>query len=551
MKRYLLSILVLFAFVVLGLAKSPSGELGEFDFGDNYKKFAVYKIVTGQTLKYFTSDNYLNTNKKLTEEEKIQNRLRIIKYEEYTELALKSWPLQTAEFIKKAGREKEFEDIMSLLSSFKVEKAESADKAHITYFFVDSRNNLPCPDAAGCYNNINIYVWTYAGQANRDSETYATTFHETGHYYGLADQYSTINSSVVYSNSDRVKYMSSVMASNHSKELSCDDVDGLIKNIDKVVYKMQGKYPVRSQKGWKSFCDDTVYVEGRVTNRRPYASGNKIYFFDKDGNIKEEKTDFAFDLKNKELIFDKGTGLLIKALDKENNLYTKYQYDFNREPLRIYAVTYDALNDNHIKTYFISRDVNKIWSEWREGYTADLSKKDECIIKNTYQDSQTWDKTILYFGKDYNLASYSRNLKYCRYCTIYNGGISLSYGKNNKIPQKVNFVDNSVISITRTNDIKNNSFQCEFSVTEPVSDKEYKWVLHWDKEQGYSVLQQPSSIPDKNFSKKEFLYTVKDKCSFAYTENQIEDSSNACRFFRTVEDQIEKIDIIAKPVVIF
>lgn len=405
MKKYFYTLFMLCGFALNGFSvPSPSAELDNFDDGDNYTMQGLYPIMQAKPIKYAyrvipsaqaqifeATDDPL---KKQIAQQTAQNN-----YREIIENNLKAWPLQTAQFIKKAGRTEEFADLLPLLDGVKVEQVTSRDQADVIFTFSDMAYIHAAPGGKGACGlssdfslgrpveinvldpNLDISNSLDICYYDRFKTAYDLTdrisLHEIGHYYALAEQYDTSNASVLYSDSDRIN-RNSIMGASYGKQLSCDDADGFIKIADRTFYKINGKYNARDNQGWQSFCNDgTIYKQGKVQNRTPYFAKWKIYHYDEEGNISAVIDKFPFMISAEDtVVSDAQTGRIQKVTDRQHNVYIVYGYHLTDEHPSISAGLY-SLTDNEEK---LSREFykNRSGNFWEIDRFKLFIKPDKC-----------------------------------------------------------------------------------------------------------------------------------------------------------------------------
>ncbi len=316
----------------------------------NYEDFALSYALDGEPVLYYIIVDRDTKNKRNSTKEadsiqtELENKLadELMNEEKAASLAsdvdksFKLWFKETASAIKKAGRAKEFADIMDILNnSIQTKRVYNKEEADIIiHYTTNEKMKEKCGDrAAGCITLyevprvitiINPYPIKYIdGKAS----TNAALFHEIGHFYGLVDQYKDLqDSSIIYSTEDRFADYNSVMGASLRRTLGCDDVDGFINLID-ITLSLEngGQFSQRAKEGWASFCNgkqqpythgknykDTFYKEGKITNRDTYKRGLCTYKFDKDGNVAYSYCDFDVDgiivsYKNKNFLYEKNS----------------------------------------------------------------------------------------------------------------------------------------------------------------------------------------------------------------------------------------------------
>ena len=268
-------------------------------------------------------------------------------YEKIIAESYAQWFRETAQIIRRSGREKEFSDILPLLDrGISVKFVYSSDKTDILFFVwpLSDVQEVCGSSSGGCYmveegkipcifipqNNFIQRI------ASRGMLTAANiSLHEIGHSLGLSDQYEqsrSNNSHPVYSTEESRK---SIM--NKSKRITCDDADGMINLIDLTLGIKRG-----GMSGWHSLCKDSdiLYVNGVPNTKGPYAiilsKGKWRLDVFQNGRKIEEKV-FPLDLQGglsafadgKETVLsrDKAGRPVFARGDKGEDIYYSYSYD--------------------------------------------------------------------------------------------------------------------------------------------------------------------------------------------------------------------------------
>lgn len=354
MSKYL-SVLCLFMLCALScFAADPSAQLVEFS-QTNYTHFGLYNMIQGAPIKYGYEVIAAQDARPITNENEIKAKISAQVAEEnyisVIENGLKIWPTKVTEAIKQAGRAEEFADLLAVLARFKAERVQTREEANVWFSFSDVKyirstfeTTEGCARTITTNNPIEIFVsdpnlpnisnqppGCFINKSAYDSAAYHT-IHEVGHFYGLADQYSTVNASVVYSNSDRIN-RDSVMGASYIPQLTCDDVDGLIKMADRTFYMKNGRYSPRDEKGWTSFCNDgTIYQYGKVLNRKPYLDYGFLYRYDAQGNVLSKERMPFISYENCGVKRNANTGLTEEIICPADNIKLTYFYELGSEP---------------------------------------------------------------------------------------------------------------------------------------------------------------------------------------------------------------------------
>lgn len=276
MKKYIkLTLLFLFLSTFGNLFASQWGILDDFveaSEADRKTNYAMDKFLSNQPISYYISYP--------------RNRIKDdIKYAQATAESITLWPAFVADYIVKKGREQEFADIMPLLTrQVRLRRVSSAEQSdiHFSYRSLEEVKNYCGEEFIGCFKDLDQIIYIPLLNKNDSNKSYVMKIliHEVGHFYGLGDQYrfAVVNSSITHSTIDRIDSTDSIMAIGDS--LGCDDIDGFINLMDLTLFKRQGDYSARAKQGWKSFCDNTMYKNAEVLNKKDYVIGKHTYQFD-------------------------------------------------------------------------------------------------------------------------------------------------------------------------------------------------------------------------------------------------------------------------------
>ena len=302
MKKFLIILLSLF---MAGLAQAePFGFVPNYEKDNNYQKYGLYKITHGLFVPYYIVED--NTDRpalktdtdKSALYDKIANRINSA-----TEIknAFDEWFKVTRGYIAQQKRTDEFADIIPLFDKeIKLRKMSLIEHAEIIFYFTSIKNvkDICGQFAAGCFAIKKLdditrtikqkiivgphpsdkkYVYMVLpyieyGCIQGDKQcmpVHGLLLHEIGHFLALSDQYYNPG----YDNRKHLKTPwrldmdDSLMA--YGNTISCDEADGIINLLDyNFSREHRGAYPARAKKGWKSFCDDTVYKEGKVLKQK-------------------------------------------------------------------------------------------------------------------------------------------------------------------------------------------------------------------------------------------------------------------------------------------
>ncbi len=339
MKKYIkLFIFFLFFFSALSVAAAQWGITHEYvepeETSNDEFVWAIDKFLSGQKISYYLEYDFT------------VNLQMDMKYTQIVTEAFKIWPAFVRQRIIESGREQEFADIMPLLErGVFLQKVSTGAPFDIKILFKSS-SKIPdtCgANAVGCFNRYYKRVTNPALRPNNanEHEVIGILVHELGHFYGLADQYreGIGSASVTHSTSDRIDGSGSIMSSGY--DLGCDDIDGFINLIDLALFKRQGYYSARAKQGWKSFCDNTMYKNAKVLNKKDYVVKNITYKYDTEGNIAKIERYNPFLLLNENFNYTSGKPFL----DYENNFKVFYTLFKNASPNPVFqAVAYPMQN---------------------------------------------------------------------------------------------------------------------------------------------------------------------------------------------------------------
>ncbi len=245
MKKAAMYVLSLLCLVVpLSLqAADPWGLLNNLVSGEKSFVYAVDKVLADATIRYAVDSNVTPQEEQLFVD------------------AIRRWPRETLNEIKRLYRTEEFPEIVPLLErEIKLEKTFSL-RADIILRISNS-----CREGSfGCFSEDNRTITITPAYRHIFA---STVLHEVGHYWGLSDQYEgeRYNSHPNYS-SDQNTEEGSVM--NESDHLTCDDFDGLINLLDFRLSQRRGSFSKRVQDGWWGLCPTpNFYQEINTVGRK-------------------------------------------------------------------------------------------------------------------------------------------------------------------------------------------------------------------------------------------------------------------------------------------
>ncbi len=315
------------------MAGAPWGILHDF----KPESSPLKKIISQETIYYYLMG------------EDVFSSQEHIAYPSIVSQAINSWFSYSAQQIKNAGREQEFADILPLLNKpVKIAKTSEQGKSDVQLLFT-SPDSIAEECGSGSLGCIVFNAWILAPELEQNEETNENNYntildiltHEIGHWYGMADQYyqgAEHNASVLHSTSDRIDKEMGIMDT--GKDLACDDVDGFINLIDYTLAQTNGSYSRRAKRGWRSFCDNTLYKNAKVVNRDPYMIGNRRYDYTAQGDLKSTQYKHPFLHENIEINsqIKKGYWQLKTPEDEEWDIYQeKNGLKFISGPYKIFA----------------------------------------------------------------------------------------------------------------------------------------------------------------------------------------------------------------------
>ena len=322
MKKYLILAALFIAVCPLSLFANDWGVFAEYE--NNPQKFALYKIIDGAPIKYLltevgaekekTNQHFSQQNKNKELLKNLNNELKTQQREKelsaVIEQSFYSWLKGTKNMIIKEGRANEFADIMPILNKkIILQKVNTVNTADISFFFTTAfgviancgKNNAACFQLTKPWQIVLINPFSkedaLTRQINKKYETLAALTHEIGHYFALSDQYKDTGAdSLTYSTFNRITAEDSVMGSNRTEILFCDDVDGFINLIDLTLYLKTQQWSDRAQRGWASFCNGKkniknkpykyeFYKKAKLLNKSDYTRNGKTYHYDAEGNL--------------------------------------------------------------------------------------------------------------------------------------------------------------------------------------------------------------------------------------------------------------------------
>lgn len=305
MKKLLIILLSVFAAALT--QAEPFGYVDGYESDNNYQNFGLYKISHNMPINYYIIEGKQDRPAKPADA--YQSALReSIAIDMNAQMAVASafdeWISAVHYYIDQAGRSEEFADITSALKKPRLRKVAYAEHADIIFEFTSLKEiQKKCGTAAlGCFNrrkiwdiipsdkravfgNLNTkdafeiivpyveYGYLKNGKAGSQS-VHLILLHELGHFMALADQYYN----PWYDNIKKLKTpwrleMEEALMSGTGHKISCDEVDGVISLLDyNFMREHNGIYPARAQKGWKSFCDETLYKNGEVVSSKNAAT---------------------------------------------------------------------------------------------------------------------------------------------------------------------------------------------------------------------------------------------------------------------------------------
>ena len=340
MKKYI-SLFICLLLSLAVFAKAPGG-LKE-DYVDNPERpgYGLAKALLQEPIKYYVEETRSAKPKKGVAPDYATEAVltRGISAQAAVVEGFNKWFSYTKETIEKAGRQAEFADIMPYLSRpVRLEKVSNPDVADMSFVFAtyQEMQRLCRGDAAGCHWGVKIVVpyieYTQAGGDDWES-TDATLVHEIGHFYGLGDDYlGTYNKSLEYSTVGRTGKNLTIMDMGHV--MGCDDADTFINAIDfTLAYKNNWRWSERAIRGWKSFCDNNRFAEGKELDKPPLVGKQCIYNFKHRGTLDSKLCPEPFVPGNRRLNYTKD-GYPMSLEDLDMNISISYHTWFGFKDMK-------------------------------------------------------------------------------------------------------------------------------------------------------------------------------------------------------------------------
>lgn len=439
LKKLLVFNLFLIAVLIGAVNVFAADPWGVFDdYEDDYESYALYKVLNNTPIRYAIEIvEYEDDDEDYDDDyENVANDLRGVleeqkKAEEFKTLiekAFNTWPTDTRNMIIEEGREEEFADILNILPrKILLKRVSNRDDADIVFIF-SAKEDMDCPSTAvACIHlkkdPIETYLQDVYIKENNISKDklLSDIIHELGHYFALVDQYKDDSgTSEVHSTFSRLKKYDSIMASQNSTHLACDDVDGFINLLDLSVEEFSD----RAKDGWESFCNgkkngkgelfkDEFYREAKLVNKPSHVNGLYTQTFDKNGNLAEDFALDPFDLYGKEVTPSVvGYGLPRDMVDKQNNRKYHYTYnDIEKGEIKIWDVS-DKLDWPTYK-YIRKNEGDVEWSfDWNSDiyvhFQVNYDYDNQCSLHNYVWAIRGGDKDLtmtIYYTNDDNFSS--------------------------------------------------------------------------------------------------------------------------------------------------
>ncbi len=361
---------------------------------DIYKFYAMYKYLTNKPISYAVQADY----GKDKDPDKLTRQIHTAFFSQAIENNFKTWIDQTRNYIYEQHREKDFKDILNILSKKNL-KLRRVEKGNHDILFDFSTHTGAALYTYNTDMRIRVPNPFYSDDPKYKDRTNQMLIHEIGHYWGLADRYEegVLSSSVEHSTSGDVNSDAIMSVSGGIKtKLTCDDVDGFINLIDYNLAKINGKYSKRADKGWKGLCDNNYYKQARQLNRPDHYRGFTIYSFNKDGTVAAEKsaslpsrffTPFSMD---EALTMDLNG--IHKAVHPTDNYYVLF--DFGKLAEKHYFEARLGVADRTIFIFSVQRQ-GKVWNintkepgkDFNQNTSVEISEGDCRYTADSYGDS--------------------------------------------------------------------------------------------------------------------------------------------------------------------
>lgn len=256
MKKYYLFLFLLFSAVFTFAAPDPYAHLETYDITD---KTFFRKLIEGEKITYAICIGKNEYDKNVIKED-LAKRIFL--------RSISNWKSWTTYYIKTKGEKDKFSDILEIINqkdNFEqkpcpvIENTNDEEKIDLNIIFANENSN---ESVLGNHREgeIRIYVKSNLNDSKKMIETMT---HEIGHLFGLADQYSgaTYKGSFLYNS--KIKRPSIMDGSGY---ITCDDADGFITVIDRILNKEREFY---------SLCSDGIFIK----NGKASVKKNSTYKF--------------------------------------------------------------------------------------------------------------------------------------------------------------------------------------------------------------------------------------------------------------------------------
>ncbi len=244
MKKYIISLLFIFSVL---LSHAAPLDYAHILIYDDVEKYFLDKFVSGKETTYTICIEEYSNGKQLKEETAKEIFLD----------SLDNWLDTTKYYISETNREEEFKDISQILDNKKNLKQIPCSFSEDGEIRLDSDLTIVykldaseyCGNAVACFLVLpsTLVVSTVSNTNIKNYKKYVT--HEIGHAFGLADQYSGAMYDGSFLYNSKVK-RPSIMDDN--RKVTCDDVDGFITSIDRILGKEREFY---------SLCSDGLFIK--------------------------------------------------------------------------------------------------------------------------------------------------------------------------------------------------------------------------------------------------------------------------------------------------
>jgi len=392
MKKYI-SLFICLLLSLAIFAKDPGGLMKDYVDNPEMPGYGLVKALFQEPIKYHVEETHSAKPKKGVAPEYASEAVltRGINSKAAVVEGFNIWFAHTKDAIEKAGRREEFADIMPYLSRrVLLKEVSNSDEADMSFKFgtYEDMQRICGGSAGGCHWGVQIVVpyieYTQAGGDDWDS-TDATLVHEIGHFYGLGDDYlGTYNKSPEYSTVGRTGKHLTIMDMGHV--MGCDDVDSFINAIDyTLAYKKNWKWSERATRGWKSFCDDNMFAEGKELNKPDTVDKQCIYKFNRSGTVSRKLCPEPFVPGGRRINYTKdGTPMSLEDLDMNISILYHTWFGFEDTKPTVTAEIRELGSNKRLMSLKAERYADDTFVSWdfpyQEDYMGVWNDKEGCHL---------------------------------------------------------------------------------------------------------------------------------------------------------------------------